>query len=99
MLILIGYIHVSPSDADEFLADLRALSLMVRAREGCLFYTAALEDARAGRLLVVERWQDQAALSAHLEAPQTSGFVEKWLRRMKGDVQRYNASNGRPLMS
>lgn len=98
MLILIGYIHVSPSAAEEFLADLRVLSLTVKASPGCFFYTAALEDVHAGRLLVVERWQHQAALSAHLEAPHTLKFVEKWMHRMKGDVQKYDVLNERPLL-
>ena len=97
MLIILSCVHVSPSDVDEFLADLRALSLTVRQRTGCLFYTAALEDASEGRLLVAERWQDQAALTAHLGAPETSAFVEKWGQRMRGEVQKYDATNGRPL--
>ena len=97
MLIVIGHIHVNPSDADEFLADLQALSHVVKAKAGCLLYTGALEDAHTGRVLVVERWRDQAALSAHLEAPHTSEFVGKWMHRMESDVQKYDASNERPL--
>ena len=84
---------------DEFLADFRALSLRVRAREGCLFYTVALEDASASRLLVAERWQDQAALTAHLGSTETSAFVEKWMHRMQGEMQKYDASNERAVMS
>ena len=97
MIIILSNIHVSLPDVNEFLTDLRTLALSVRIREGCLFYTVALEDARAGRLLVAERWQDQAALTAHLGAPRTSAFVEKWRHRMRGKVQMYDASNERPL--
>jgi len=55
MIILMGYLHLNPSDVDEFVADTQAISTRTRAEKGCLFYTVALDDARAGRMLVVER--------------------------------------------
>ena len=97
MLIILGNVHVSPVDVDEFLADLRTPSRTAREREGCLFYTVALEDAPAGRLLVAEQWQDQTALTAHLEAPETSAFVTRWKHRMRVEVQKYDAFNQRSL--
>jgi quinol monooxygenase YgiN len=92
-----GYVHLNPSDVKEFLADIQVIGPGTTAEKGCLLYAIALEDARAGRMLVVERWQDQASLTAHLEGPQTASF-QKWMNRIKIDVLRYDASNERPLM-
>jgi quinol monooxygenase YgiN len=49
--------------------------------------------------LIAERWHDQAALTAHLEAAETAAFIERWQHRMRGDIRKYDASNGRELMA
>ncbi len=97
MIIVMGYVHLDPSDVDEFLADIQVIAPGTRAEKGCLFYAVALDDARAGRMLVAERWQDQHSLTAHLEGPQTAAF-QKWMNRIKIDVLKYEASNERSLM-
>ena len=98
MIIIIGYLDVKPSDVDEYLTDVSALTTIARTEKGCLFYTVTSEDAAAGRLLIVERWRDQASLTAHLEAPHTAEFVSKWMNRMTNDLRKYDASNERSLM-
>lgn len=92
-----GHIEVDPARMDAFVADVEALAIRTRGEEGCLFYAVAVDDARAGRLLVAERWQDQASLTAHLEAPATSTFVRKWAGAMKSDVRKYDATHERTL--
>ena len=92
-----GYVHLNPSDVKEFLADIAVVGPGTRAEKGCLFYAVSLDDARAGRMAVAERWQDQASLTAHLEGPQTASF-EKWTNRIRIEVLRYDASNERPLI-
>lgn len=98
MIILMGYIHLNPSDVSEFVTDVQAITRSTKAEEGCLFYTVTLDDASAGRMLVVERWRDEQSLAAHMQAQQTKTFLEKWASRMQSDVLRYNASNERSLL-
>lgn len=98
MLIVTGHIHVEPSDRDEFAADIQALARSSGQRDGNLFYAVAVDDRGAGRLLVVERWRDQASLTAHLHEPDTREFVMRWQGRMRADIRKYDASNERPLM-
>ncbi|MEA1651148.1 putative quinol monooxygenase [Nitrospirillum sp. BR 11164] len=98
MLIVMGHVQVAPSAMEEFATDIQALARSVRRREGNLSYAVAVEDPSAGRLLVAERWRDQASLSAHLDAPDTRAFVDKWQGRMAGDIRKYDAANERPLM-
>ena len=97
MLIIMGYMHVDPADMAEFYADLKHLAMATRQRQGNISYDAALDDPEAGRLLIAERWVDQAALTAHLEAEDTLAFVNRWQGRMRGDIRKCDASNEREL--
>ena len=99
MLIVTGYMHIDPSDLSRFHAELQAVALIVRQRSGNLSYDAAVDDAQAGRLLIAERWHDQAALNTHLGAPETKAFVQRWQGKMRGDIRKYDASNERDLMA
>ena len=58
MVILMGYVHLDPSDTSEFLLDIQAIAPGYESRERILFYAVTPDDAHAGRMLVVERWQD-----------------------------------------
>ena len=93
MIILMGHLHLNPSDVNEFTADVQAIASSTRAEKRCLFYAFALEDARAGRMLIVQRWQDQGSLTAHLERQVTVTFLNKWGDRIKSDILKYDASN------
>jgi quinol monooxygenase YgiN len=98
MIIVMGYIHLAPSDVAEFVADVQAITPETRAEKGCLFYMAALDDAPTGRMLIAERWQDQESLTAHIETQATAAFVAKWMGRMKSEVLKYDASNERAIV-
>jgi quinol monooxygenase YgiN len=98
MIILMGYVHLNPSDVDEFTADVQAVASSTRAEKGCLFYAFTLEDARAGRMLTVQRWQDQESLTAHVERHETAPFLKKWGNRMRMDILKYDALNERSFM-
>ncbi|WP_454745084.1 putative quinol monooxygenase [Ciceribacter selenitireducens] len=97
MLILMGYIHLDPPDAEAFAADIKRIGDSTRREEGCLFYGVAPDDASAGRFLVAERWQDQASLDDHLARPETQAFLQSWAGRMKGELQFYEVSDRKPL--
>ncbi|TIX42204.1 MAG: antibiotic biosynthesis monooxygenase [Mesorhizobium sp.] len=97
MLIVTGYVHVEPSAVAEFVTDIEALAHSAKQRDGGLFYAVAVDGRAAGRLLVAERWRDQASLTAHLHAPETLTFVERWRDRMRADLRKYDAANERTL--
>ncbi|WP_339761532.1 putative quinol monooxygenase [uncultured Hoeflea sp.] len=97
MLIVIGYMHVDPADLAEFSVDLKSLAAATRQREGNISYDAVLDNPGDSRLLIAERWADQAALTAHLEAEDTLAFVNHWQGRMRGDIRKYDAANERNL--
>jgi quinol monooxygenase YgiN len=97
MLIVTGVMSVPPANLADFVADLHALAVTTRRRDGNLSYDAAVLDALGGQLLVAERWRDQAALSAHLAADDTTAFVSRWQDHMAGDIRKYDATNERAL--
>jgi len=98
MLIITGHMHVDPADLAPFIADLQALATETRKRPGCISYAAAVDNPHAARLLISERWADQAALSAHLQAADTIAFIRRWSGKMRGDIRKYDAFNERDIM-
>ncbi|CAN7734349.1 putative quinol monooxygenase [Neorhizobium sp. LjRoot104] len=98
MLIIKGYLDVDPADLAQFMRELNALASTTRKRCGNIAYEAAVDDPRSGRLLISERWVDQAALSAHLQAGDTIAFVSRWNRTMRGELRKYDASTERDIM-
>jgi quinol monooxygenase YgiN len=97
MLIVTGYVQVPPSELPAFTRDLADLARITRERDGALSYDAAVIDASRGRLLVMERWRDQHALSAHLAAADTIAFVARWDARLSADIRKYDATRERGL--
>ncbi|WP_260596928.1 putative quinol monooxygenase [Sphingomonas endolithica] len=97
MLIVTGTLFVPPTDLARFVAEMGALAAVTRKRSGNLSYDTAVLDAATGRLLVAERWRDEAALAAHLRADETEAFVSRWAPHLQGDVRVYDADNERTL--
>ena len=93
MIVVLGYIHLKPSDVQDFLADLETIAAGTRAERGCLFYALALEDTVAGRILLAQRWLDDDAYTAHLAGPHAASFQQRWANRTRVDVQRYEVVN------
>lgn len=98
MILVTGHICVDRADLPQFLDDLKVLAFATRRRAGNISYDAAVDDPEAGRLLISERWSDQSALSAHLDAADTMAFVSRWQGRMRGDIRKYDAANERDVM-
>lgn len=97
MLIVTGYIVVPSADLWRFVEEVGHLASVTRQRDGSLSYDIAVLDAAGGRLLVAERWREEAALAAHLRASETVAFVSRWLGQILGDVRQYDAQNERPI--
>ena len=78
MIHVVAEIAIAPGARERFVAEFRRVTPLVRAEDGCLEYDGTLEFAtgmaaqapvRPDVLTVVEKWRDEAALAAHLEAP------------------------------
>ena len=65
MVIVTGSFTVDPAERDAFLAQHEAGMQASRAEDGCLEYCFAADPLDPGRVILSERWRDQAALDAH----------------------------------
>jgi quinol monooxygenase YgiN len=90
--------RVDPADLPQFVEDLQRLAVATRQRIGNISYDAAVNDPRTGEVLISERWVEQSALSAHLDAVDTVTFVSHWQGRMHGDIRKYDALNERSVI-
>ncbi len=86
MIHVIAEILLRPGARDAFVAEFQRLTPLVRAEDGCLEYQGALEvrtgiaaqaPVRDDVLTVVEKWRDEAALAAHLDAPHMHDHRER----------------------
>ena len=66
MVIVGGSFEVEPEQREEFLAGRLDAIRASRAEAGCLEYSLMPDPIEPGRVVLYERWADQAALDAHL---------------------------------
>lgn len=81
MLIVAGHFEVDPADQQAFL-DGRAESMKATRKEaGCLEYVMAADPIDQSRVILFERWADQAAFDAHMaglaDGPKATGPAPK----------------------
>lgn len=83
MIHVIATIELAPGTRDAFLTEFRKIIPDVRAEKGCIEYGPAIDAATdltnqtevgADKVVVVEKWEDVAALQAHLIAPHMQTF-------------------------
>jgi len=98
MILVTGYVDLDPRHAEAFRGDMEQMSPGRRVDSGCMFYSVTVADPVVGRMLVVELWGSQEALTAHLQSPKTSAFLHEWSGRMQGDVRIYDALTERSLL-
>ena len=81
MLIVAGHFDVDPAQRDEFLAGRVDSIRSTRSEGGCLEYVMSADPVDTTRVMLFERWADQAAFDAHMEviktAPRPSGPAPK----------------------
>ena len=78
MIIVSGTFEVDPAQRDAFLAERLDRMRASRAEAGCLDYTFSADPLEPGRVVLFERWEDQASLDAHLAGPR---WRPRWRRR------------------
>jgi quinol monooxygenase YgiN len=69
-ILIVGTITVDREYREALLTAIRPLVQKTRREEpGCLDYAFTADTVEADRVVVVERWQDEATLAAHFEHP------------------------------
>ena len=86
MIHVIAVLTAKPGKRDEVLKAFRANVPNVRAEKGCIEYGAAVDlepgpkfqtKYGADTMVVIEKWEDGAALEAHARAPHMAAYAAK----------------------
>ena len=72
MLIVAGTFDLEPEQRDEFLAGRVDAMRTTRAEPGCLEYALTADPVDPRRVMLFERWEDQAAFDGHMVAVQSA---------------------------
>jgi quinol monooxygenase YgiN len=92
MIHVIATIDLAPGTREDFLDVFRKLIPEVRAEQGCIEYGPAIDSQTdlenqtkvgADKVVVVEKWEDLAALKAHSIAPHMQAYrinVKEYVR-------------------
>ncbi|WP_063009336.1 putative quinol monooxygenase [Nocardia kruczakiae] len=63
-IIVTGYLRVDPADRDRYLATCVEVVEAARHTPGCLDFALSADLVDTGRINILERWNDRAALDA-----------------------------------
>jgi quinol monooxygenase YgiN len=81
MIAVIATIETAPGRRNDLLAVMRGLVPKVRAEEGCLEYAPMIDvpnglgvPVRDNVVTMIEKWENLAALEAHLKTPHMGEF-------------------------
>lgn len=75
MIIVEGWVRMAVADLDRLQGAATEMMRTTRAAEpGCLDYAFARDLAEPGLLRIIERWADEAALTAHFATPHMAAF-------------------------
>jgi quinol monooxygenase YgiN len=73
VVIVAGSFEVDPEQREEFVASRHESMKKSRSEPGNLEYTVAADPIDPGRVILYERWVDQAALDAHIAGIRQGG--------------------------
>ena len=83
MIHVLAFVELNPGHREDFLKEFAKVAVLVRAEDGCIEYGAAVDaetdlpvQQKYGEnsVLIVEKWESQSHLKAHLAAPHMSEY-------------------------
>lgn len=98
MIIVAGAIRIEPAQVPAFEQAVAEMVDRVRQEDGCRHYSLLAEDRAAGLINVVEIWEGEPALRAHLAQPWITDFYARFsphIREM--NVPIHDVAGVRPL--
>ncbi len=102
MIIVEGWVRMAGADIETLrLAATEMMRATKAAEPGCLEYAFAQDLAEPGLLRVIERWADEAALTAHFATPHMAAFngAMAGAQILGADIRAYSAEEVRTVMA
>ncbi|HEY0521177.1 MAG TPA: putative quinol monooxygenase [Ilumatobacteraceae bacterium] len=97
MVIVGGTFEFDRAQRDQFLASRVEMMKASRAEAGCLEYTFCADPLDSGRVVLYERWADQAALDAHLVIRRAAPPIEGEVAPISSSIVIYEVAGERRL--
>jgi quinol monooxygenase YgiN len=99
MILILGRARVHGDQRDAALAAAAAMSAASTAEAGCLEYSFWVVPDDPNAIGLVERWDSDEALTAHMSAAHMATFITAIGPTLDGgmDVVRYDVSKSGPL--
>ncbi|MBC7768817.1 MAG: antibiotic biosynthesis monooxygenase [Phycisphaerales bacterium] len=100
MIVIQGWMRVHAGDAGALREAAKALAEATRQEPGNIAYAFAEDVNEPGLFHIVERWENEALMSAHMQAPAILAFMPKLagLRDVRLRIARYDAPEERVVM-
>ena len=100
MLIVLAEATLGEGALDKGREAMKAMVEASRAEEQCLGYTYATDMLDPNKLIIVEKWVDEAALAFHFQTPHMAAFQQALhgLDVKITELAKYQADDGSPLM-
>jgi len=94
-LRLVITMNAAPGKGAELARAMEARSVEVRKEPGCAQFEVFTSANNPDRLVLLEHWQDQAALDAHMKMNQTRTPISETLRQGMGEREDYSYNRTR----
>ncbi len=89
MLIIAGHLQVEPAERDAYVAGCVPVVEGARSAPGCLDFSISADAVDPGRIVIYERWDDEATLLAFRGSGPTG---DQQAAVLDADVRRYTIS-------
>jgi len=98
VVIVGGIFEVDPAQREEFVASRHESMRKSRAEPGCLEYVVSADPIEPGRVILFERWADQASLDTHIAGiRQAPASPQGGVAATSATITVYEVSGERPL--
>jgi quinol monooxygenase YgiN len=74
MIIIEGWVRLAPGELEKFLPVALKMVAETRKEAGCLDYAFARDIGEPDLIRLIERWKDEAAVTAHFATPHMAAF-------------------------
>jgi quinol monooxygenase YgiN len=75
MILVSGFLVIDPANLDRATELVTKLTEATRAEPGNIDYSFSSVLGDPGRLIITEKWEDQAAIDAHMASPHFLEFM------------------------
>jgi quinol monooxygenase YgiN len=99
VILVAGHLTIKPESRDEALALFATTSESTRQEPGCLDYRFGTDVNDPDRIMILEKWEDEEAMSTHMATPALAEFMGTVFNFLGGpaEVIRHDVSAAKSL--